>query len=185
MLDAKVAQRVVIHADPATQPPVRIVPLAQSRQLPRASHALTRGVEPERDQHLRIDRRPAGIAPPGLNRRVKPAQVQSIDDHPERAGPVIRGQERLDILGPQLQLRPIRGHDPGRAARSRSLHPRLIRHTRLVARAEKNSQALSPALAGLKGWLAATVLQRSEEHTSELQSPCNLVCRLLLEKKKI
>src|SRR5688500_19580592 len=28
-------------------------------------------------------------------------------------------------------------------------------------------------------------LERSEEHTSELQSPCNLVCRLLLEKKKI
>src|SRR5215467_15184125 len=27
-------------------------------------------------------------------------------------------------------------------------------------------------------------LARSEEHTSELQSPCNLVCRLLLEKKK-
>src|ERR1022692_4151927 len=26
---------------------------------------------------------------------------------------------------------------------------------------------------------------RSEEHTSELQSPCNLVCRLLLEKKKL
>src|SRR5215467_15304429 len=30
---------------------------------------------------------------------------------------------------------------------------------------------------GQTGW-------RSEEHTSELQSPCNLVCRLLLEKKK-
>src|SRR5256885_1749891 len=30
-----------------------------------------------------------------------------------------------------------------------------------------------------------TLLPRSEEHTSELQSPCNLVCRLLLEKKKI
>src|SRR5256885_8373921 len=29
-----------------------------------------------------------------------------------------------------------------------------------------------------------SVLTRSEEHTSELQSPCNLVCRLLLEKKK-
>src|SRR2546426_5625473 len=27
--------------------------------------------------------------------------------------------------------------------------------------------------------------ERSEEHTSELQSPCNLVCRLLLEKKNI
>src|ERR1039457_1960494 len=29
-----------------------------------------------------------------------------------------------------------------------------------------------------------TQVYRSEEHTSELQSPCNLVCRLLLEKKK-
>src|SRR2546426_5767956 len=31
---------------------------------------------------------------------------------------------------------------------------------------------------------AGMVIVRSEEHTSELQSPCNLVCRLLLEKKK-
>src|SRR5256885_7515049 len=29
----------------------------------------------------------------------------------------------------------------------------------------------------------STTAMRSEEHTSELQSPCNLVCRLLLEKK--
>src|SRR3989454_12113234 len=36
-------------------------------------------------------------------------------------------------------------------------------------------------------WVQVSVLadrERSEEHTSELQSPCNLVCRLLLEKKK-
>src|SRR5256885_13093635 len=33
-----------------------------------------------------------------------------------------------------------------------------------------------------RGMVAANV-SRSEEHTSELQSPCNLVCRLLLEKK--
>src|SRR3989454_7877930 len=32
--------------------------------------------------------------------------------------------------------------------------------------------------------LEILALRRSEEHTSELQSPCNLVCRLLLEKKK-
>src|SRR5256885_6821477 len=32
--------------------------------------------------------------------------------------------------------------------------------------------------------MKAQLLFRSEEHTSELQSPCNLVCRLLLEKKK-
>src|SRR5256885_7600119 len=32
--------------------------------------------------------------------------------------------------------------------------------------------------------IASRIDPRSEEHTSELQSPCNLVCRLLLEKKK-
>src|SRR5256885_7216972 len=36
---------------------------------------------------------------------------------------------------------------------------------------------------GRTGTRLATA-RRSEEHTSELQSPCNLVCRLLLEKKK-
>src|SRR5256885_13273247 len=36
----------------------------------------------------------------------------------------------------------------------------------------------------LDGQVSAVVGTRSEEHTSELQSPCNLVCRLLLEKKK-
>src|SRR5256885_10747140 len=47
-------------------------------------------------------------------------------------------------------------------------------------------QSLRPvrlAWAGSTGASART-FTRSEEHTSELQSPCNLVCRLLLEKKK-
>src|SRR5256885_6602450 len=37
---------------------------------------------------------------------------------------------------------------------------------------------------GVSGGVDSTYVARSEEHTSELQSPCNLVCRLLLEKKK-
>src|ERR1039457_2708353 len=37
---------------------------------------------------------------------------------------------------------------------------------------------------GMRGNIPAIAITRSEEHTSELQSPCNLVCRLLLEKKK-
>src|SRR3989454_4341205 len=41
----------------------------------------------------------------------------------------------------------------------------------------------SSSTAALTSW-AGSVARRSEEHTSELQSPCNLVCRLLLEKKK-
>src|SRR2546426_8618354 len=45
---------------------------------------------------------------------------------------------------------------------------------RTVARSCADERSPSPPPRG----------RRSEEHTSELQSPCNLVCRLLLEKKK-
>src|SRR5256885_4965375 len=41
----------------------------------------------------------------------------------------------------------------------------------------------APALT-MAFWCCTPTACRSEEHTSELQSPCNLVCRLLLEKKK-
>src|SRR5256885_2712809 len=57
-------------------------------------------------------------------------------------------------------------------------------------RPRKSASSLKKKGAGVSGhttsrglvWLL--VDRRSEEHTSELQSPCNLVCRLLLEKKK-
>src|SRR5688500_19178138 len=45
----------------------------------------------------------------------------------------------------------------------------------------KGQEALSASI-GLS-LRKGDVFSRSEEHTSELQSPCNLVCRLLLEKK--
>src|SRR5256885_10668717 len=47
-----------------------------------------------------------------------------------------------------------------------------VRFPGVVERAYGESPSLIPGF------------KRSEEHTSELQSPCNLVCRLLLEKKK-
>src|SRR2546426_7642004 len=57
---------------------------------------------------------------------------------------------------------------------------------RLGLRQAPNRSARTEAdalrLAGEIGFRAGRA--RSEEHTSELQSPCNLVCRLLLEKKK-
>src|SRR5256885_6537747 len=58
---------------------------------------------------------------------------------------------------------------------------------------QRDPAALAPLLARVAGELGGTpadahavtmTAERSEEHTSELQSPCNLVCRLLLEKKK-
>src|SRR2546426_1792306 len=48
---------------------------------------------------------------------------------------------------------------------------------RLRGRCGGRAQKLALGVKSLSG-------ERSEEHTSELQSPCNLVCRLLLEKKK-
>src|SRR2546426_8679280 len=51
-----------------------------------------------------------------------------------------------------------------------------------------NEGATANRSRGTSHWRArrspSTSGRRSEEHTSELQSPCNLVCRLLLEKKK-
>src|SRR5205807_7326065 len=48
---------------------------------------------------------------------------------------------------------------------------------------ERRTQALILAYTQLSSACSGPA-DRSEEHTSELQSPCNLVCRLLLEKKK-
>src|SRR5256885_8696206 len=45
--------------------------------------------------------------------------------------------------------------------------------------------APAPAASGAAGEVPAPAAGQAPEHTSELQSPCNLVCRLLLEKKKI
>src|SRR2546426_6708939 len=51
---------------------------------------------------------------------------------------------------------------------------------RMVAAVAAAAAALLLPATDVRG----AVPRRSEEHTSELQSPCNLVCRLLLEKKK-
>src|SRR5256885_4280612 len=65
------------------------------------------------------------------------------------------------------------------------LFPFLVEQS-LVGFLEQSSRFLKPVFADDTIYPALEVgeLTRSEEHTSELQSPCNLVCRLLLEKKK-
>src|SRR3989454_9074800 len=70
-------------------------------------------------------------------------------------------------------------HHSGTAAR-------LRRHAVLPdpgACEDGQERAVTPGHRYLLGVTTVAVV-RSEEHTSELQSPCNLVCRLLLEKKK-
>src|SRR5256885_10644381 len=53
----------------------------------------------------------------------------------------------------------------------------------ILPRARCGSEKFERRACGV-GFRVASPDARSEEHTSELQSPCNLVCRLLLEKKK-
>ena len=48
---------------------------------------------------------------------------------------------------------------------------------------DKTRAKVETAIAAL-GYIPSSAARRSEEHTSELQSPGHLVCRLLLEKKK-
>src|SRR5256885_11814876 len=50
-------------------------------------------------------------------------------------------------------------------------------------RASWSARRSRPSSAWASASTVSTFAPRSEEHTSELQSPCNLVCRLLLEKK--
>src|SRR2546426_5408093 len=59
----------------------------------------------------------------------------------------------------------------------RGFHPTAVCGTLGAAAASARLVRLAPEQTNM-------ALGRSEEHTSELQSPCNLVCRLLLEKKK-
>src|SRR5258708_18045564 len=69
------------------------------------------------------------------------------------------------------------------ARRRRSGRPSLARFRPCVALLEGGFSSVGH-LDPLRVWRGLGLVVRSEEHTSELQSPDHLVCRLLLEKKK-
>src|SRR5256885_461818 len=102
----------------------------------------------------------------GLTIEVPPEQVDRAYD---------RALNRL------AQRVKIGGFRPGKA-------PRPLLEARLGPAAIRDEvvEALVPGLVSqaLRDNKIDAIDRRSEEHTSELQSPCNLVCRLLLEKKK-
>src|SRR2546426_8592858 len=81
---------------------------------------------------------------------------------------MIRRPPRSTLFPYTTLFRSVAGDDPSRAGRARE--PRNLHRLR--------------ALGVFLHQILPRLVPRSEEHTSELQSPCNLVCRLLLEKKK-
>src|ERR1039457_1941585 len=95
------------------------------------------------------------------------------------------GQQTLSIQcrggnlsGKRFELRAAEnwaGAPPPRFSTMRDAH-RPVRFLRV------DRPSPSPGVSEMRGPLRRSSSARSEEHTSELQSPCNLVCRLLLEK---
>src|SRR5256885_7667233 len=92
------------------------------------------------------------------------------------------------VRGPRPSLRPTRSWPwPLQPTPVSPLAGRPL--TRLRARFKSNVSAPAPTSRCRSATVtdrerSTSTFRRSEEHTSELQSPCNLVCRLLLEKKK-
>src|SRR2546426_9384592 len=80
------------------------------------------------------------------------------------------------------------GRPVGRADADPQLHFRQLVERCTGARQRAMGRVRSDELREdgleLETEIGEPLAERSEEHTSELQSPCNLVCRLLLEKKK-
>src|SRR5256885_9079974 len=98
--------------------------------------------------------------------------------------------EKSELLRPRVVMRPSRvaptkpvttGTTLSARSGSRTSRPRCLVCSKCGLASRKLSQVStnSEDETGTAG-----TPERSEEHTSELQSPCNLVCRLLLEKKK-
>src|SRR5256885_7610827 len=67
----------------------------------------------------------------------------------------------------------------------RSLLCNLLHHLTITGHKARFLDQIARRISADRQLREDNQFSRSEEHTSELQSPCNLVCRLLLEKKKI
>src|SRR5205807_5089562 len=93
------------------------------------------------------------------------------------------GTIAVDPAGPAAGAPKMDAPDAG-APEAAGMSRRPIRIPMAFARPIHCADMAPSAIWRAAGWLPTSPCGRSEEHTSELQSPCNLVCRLLLEKKK-
>src|SRR2546430_10672310 len=111
-------------------------------------------------------------------KRARPARHRSAKIEMWLFNPNSRGEvmDKVTTVGIDLAKSVFSLH--GVDGAGRVLLRRTVRRDQLI----QTVAALSPCLIGMEACSGAH--ERSEEHTSELQSQSNLVCRLLLEKKK-
>src|SRR3989454_1593297 len=137
---------------------------------------------PPRSCDLRLDRT---LVPGRVHLRPRRNRDRVRRRPPPRAEP---GADDALLRGWLLVAHPL--HDADGSHRHLRLRGRVLT-ARLSPRTKAGHDPEGPADRGrvdraIRDGLVANsaIHARSEEHTSELQSPCNLVCRLLLEKKK-
>src|SRR5258706_3518724 len=97
---------------------------------------------------------------------------------------MIRRPPRSTLFPYTTLFRSLRVKPAAAGRRPRRARPRALRPVLGVLRLARGRPPLQPARAGPEARMTQRAIPRSEEHTSELQSLTNLVCRLLLDNKK-
>src|SRR2546426_99595 len=137
---------------------------------PAAAQTLYRWVDENGVVHYSQFPPPAPTAPPSPGPEGKPAAPPEAKPSPPGAKP---------SLPPEAKPAPAGGTKPAPAPEAKPSRPPKPKPSPAASLTPRHEQAVRELV-----HMATGSDLRSEEHTSELQSPCNLVCRLLLEKKK-
>src|SRR4029077_18620166 len=136
------------------------------------------GRRPSRRRHG-LSLRHGLVRPAGIRRRLYvPEGRRPREDSRAQRGPPAEAEPATDYLSAASGVPSFHGSATSYGRRRQSSGRHSI--------GAKSRWAMYSGRLNLRMWLeTAQRLRRSEEHTSELQSHLNLVCRLLLEKKKI
>ena len=115
VVDPEGGEGVVVHPDPTSEPAVGVVLGAQAIERPGRADRLERGVQPQRGQDRRVDRRSPGVALDRLDPIVQRAEIEPLDERPDEARPVVGRQETVEIDRTKLELATVGTLQPGRA----------------------------------------------------------------------
>ena len=138
MLHAKIAQRVIVHVDATQQPQIGDLVLAPPIQLASTPNPVQGGLQPQRHQNLRRDRRSSCRVGLHLDVTVKWLQVEGAHKRPHAACPIIGGQQLVDRIAVHLDLRPMRPAHAGRLGSVFCIHAAVLAPCRMTSKARRN-----------------------------------------------
>ena len=128
VLDAEVAQRVIVHLHPAAKPTIRVLLPAQPLHLTRATHTLRGRPHPQRHQQPHVRGRTSCLALLHLQPNGEAAQVQPLDQIPDQPHAMVRRNRLVQHARHHAGLRTVGPLEPHRA----QLHSRLAGTVRFL-----------------------------------------------------